>query len=109
MVSRVLDDKTRDRRVLQKVLALLKKHLPRYPPTYEETLLALDRFPATQEGEGVGQVRWGVPGRASPHAVRRPCSTFARSSSINSRAEPARPTDAPPPMWARPAARWAPP
>ncbi len=58
MVARVLDDKTRDGRVLGKVLALLKKHVPHLPPVGHETLLSLDHFLATHEtskSEGVAQ------------------------------------------------------
>ncbi len=58
MLARVLDDKTRDGRVVAKVLALLKKHVPHLPPVHHETLLSMDHLLATQEtikGEGVAQ------------------------------------------------------
>ena len=54
IANRAMDDKTKDPRVLSKVVALLKKYLVRYPPNYE-TLLYLDHFPSVVAAEGAAQ------------------------------------------------------
>lgn len=57
LMNRALDDKTKDPRVLGKVVSLLRKYLPRYPPAHD-TLLYLDHLPSASldvRGEGPSQ------------------------------------------------------